>query len=157
MTHPSAPADEATQDTLALIAGDRVHRTDRQILLDAIETVAARNGGTVDPNELRAEVHGLVYPKVIGATINGLARTGHLTFVGWTVTRGSATGNDGKPCRTYFLNSLPADPRATSPYGAGREEGREAHVQKSHRAAVVSAPEAGTATPPDRGLPLISP
>lgn len=100
-TYPSAPVDQRTADTLGLIAGDRVHRTDRQIILDAIETVAARNGGTVDPNELRAEVHGLVYPKTIGSTINALARSGRLVHSGWVITQGSTSGNDGRPARTW--------------------------------------------------------
>ena len=105
--YPSAPVDQQTADTLGLIAGDRVHRTDRQIILDAIETVAARNGGDVDPNELRAEVHGLVQPNVIGATIQGLVKTGHLEVIGWTVTTGSASGNNGRPCRVHRLVHLP--------------------------------------------------
>lgn len=102
-TYPSAPVDQQTADTLGLIAGDRVHRTDRQIILDAIETVAARNGGTVDPNELRAEVTGLVQPNVIGATIHALTRAGRLVVTGWTVTTHSTSGNTGRPCRTYRL------------------------------------------------------
>ena len=44
-TYPSAPVDEPTADTLRLLNADPCHRTDRQIILDAIETVAARNGG----------------------------------------------------------------------------------------------------------------
>lgn len=102
-TYPSAPVDQQTADTLGLIAGDRVHRTDRQIILDAIETVAARNGGDVDPNELRAEVTGLVQPNVIGATIHALTRAGRLVVTGWTVTTHSTSGNTGRPCRTYRL------------------------------------------------------
>lgn len=143
-TYPSAPVDQATQDTLGLIAGDRVHRTDRQIILDAIETVAARNGGTVDPNELRSEVHGLVYPKTIGATINGLAKRGVLRHVGWTVTEGSTSGNDGRPCRVYELT---ADPRAASP-GAGRPRARRGLASESEKASRLTKPEHGAVTPP---------
>lgn len=102
-TYPSAPIDQRTADTLALIDMDLVHRTDRQIVIDAIETVAARHGGDVDPNELRGELHGLVYPKTIGATIQGLVKRGRLVVTGWTVTTGSTTGNNGKPSRTYRL------------------------------------------------------
>lgn len=106
-TYPSAPVDAQTADTLALMHLDPTHRTDRQIILDAIETVAARSGGVVDPNELRAEVYGLVYPNTIGATISGLARSGHLEVVGWTTTTNSTTGNGGKPARVYRLIDLP--------------------------------------------------
>ena len=102
-TYPSAPVDQQTADTLGLIAADRVHRTDRQIILAAIEIVAARNGGDVDPNELRAEVTGLVQPNVIGATIHALTRAGRLVVTGWTVTTHSTSGNTGRPCRTYRL------------------------------------------------------
>lgn len=102
-TYPNAPVDQQTADTLALMRLDPSHRTDRQIVADAIETVAARNGGDVDPNELRAEVHGLVQPNVIGATIQGLAKRGHLIPTGWTVTTGSTSGNNGRPARTYRL------------------------------------------------------
>lgn len=127
MTYPSAPVDAATQDTLNLMHADRVHRTDRDIIIDAIETVAARNGGTVDPNELRRMIDGLVYPKTIGSTINGLARSGRLTMTGWTITTGSATGNDGKPARVYYLNpqtpSGKSQPRSPAASEAGAPGG----------------------------------
>lgn len=100
-TYPSAPVDQPTADTLALMNLDLVHRTDREIILDAIETVAARSGGIVDPNELRGRLHGLVYPKTIGATINGLAKQGRLEPAGWTITKGSTTGNNGRPARCW--------------------------------------------------------
>lgn len=104
MTYPSAPVDAETQSTLDLMTLDPSHRTDRDIITAAIETVAARNGGDVDPNELRAEVHGLVQPNVIGATVNALARSGRLVHSGWVITRGSTSGNDGRPARKYRLN-----------------------------------------------------
>ncbi len=100
-TYPSAPVDAQTQDTLDLLTLDPSKRTDRQIITAAIETVAARNGGEVDPNELRAEVHGLVQPNVIGATVNALARSGRLVHSGWVITRGSTSRNDGRPARSY--------------------------------------------------------
>lgn len=100
-TYPSAPIDEPTADTLALMDLDLTHRTDRQIILDAIETVAADGGGLIDPNELRGHLFGRVEPKVIGATIQGLARRGHLEPAGWTVTTGSRTGNNGRPARVW--------------------------------------------------------
>lgn len=126
-TYPSAPVDAATQDTLNLMHADRVHRTDRQIILDAIETVAARNGGTVDPNELRGMIDGLVYPKTIGATIQGLAKQGRLVPDGWTITRGSHSGNNGRPARCYYLNpqtpSGKSQPRSSAAPEAGAPGG----------------------------------
>ena len=101
MTYPSAPADAQTQDTLDLLTLDPSKRTDRDIITAAIETVAARNGGDVDPNELRAEVHGLVQPNLIGSTVNALARSGRLVHSGWVITRGSTSRNDGRPARTW--------------------------------------------------------
>ena len=103
-TYPSAPIDAPTADTLALMTVDPSHRTDRDVIVAAIETVAARSGGVVDPNELRAEVHGLVEPHTIGATVNALARTGRLVATGeWVITSNSTTGNNGKPARKYRL------------------------------------------------------
>ena len=102
-TYPSAPIDAPTADTLALMTLDPSHRTDRQVITEAIETVAARSGGVVDPNELRAEVHGLVQPQVIGATVNALARSGRLVHTGWVITSGSTSGNDGRPAKKYRL------------------------------------------------------
>ena len=113
-TYPSAPVDQPTADALDLLNFDPTHRTDRQIILDVIETIATRTGGRIDPNELRRELYGLVYPKTIGATIHGLTKAGHLQPHGWTVTEGSATGNNGKPCRVYRVRSLPEDSRSSS-------------------------------------------
>lgn len=105
-TYPSAPVDTQTADTLSLMTLDPSHRTDRQIILDAIETVAARNGGEVDPNELRGEVHGLVQPNVIGATVYALKCAGRLVPTGeWVITTNSTSGNGGKPARKYRLTS----------------------------------------------------
>lgn len=100
-TYPSAPIDEDTQGTLDLLNLDPGHHVDRQIILDAIETVAADGGGLIDPNELRGHLYGRVEPKVIGATIQGLARRGHIEPAGWTTTQGSASGNNGRPARVW--------------------------------------------------------
>lgn len=143
-TYPSAAIDPTTADTLSLMQIDPVHRTDRDIILDAIETVAARHGGTVDPNELRREVHGLVYPKTIGATIQGLAKRGVLRHVGWTVTQGSTSGNNGRPAKCYVLT---ADPRAASP-GAGRPRAGRGLASESTEASRLTKPEPREVTPP---------
>ena len=130
-TYPSAPVDQPTQDTLALMRLDPRHNTDRQIICDVIETVAARGGGDVDPNVLRGELTGLVQPNVIGSTINSLARSGHLVATGWTVTTGSTSGNSGKPCRTYRLVKSLTDSLPTSPSGQGRRRGGDGPRRES--------------------------
>lgn len=99
-TYPSAPVDQPTADALALINMDLVHRTDRDLILDAIQAVADPEG-LINPNRLRQELHGRVYPKTIGATIQGLAKQGHIEPAGWTVTQGSTTGNNGRPARVW--------------------------------------------------------
>lgn len=101
MTIPSAPVDQPTADTLALLDGDLVHRTDREVIIAAIEDVAAENGGRVDPNELRRVIAGQVQPQVIGAVVQGLARRGHLEPDGFTITEGSSSGNNGRPARVW--------------------------------------------------------
>ena len=146
-TYPSAPVDQPTADTLDLLNLDPTHRTDRQIIVDVIETVAARGGGDVDPNVLRGELTGLVQPNVIGSTINSLARSGHLVATGWTVTTGSTSGNSGKPCRTYRLVKSPTDSLPTSPSGQGRPRGPRGPAAESRMGSAVDGPEHGSATP----------
>ena len=122
-TYPSAPVDQPTADALDLLNFDPTHRTDRQIICDVIETVAARGGGDVDPNVLRSELTGRVQPNVIGATVHSLARSGHLVATGWTVTTGSTSRNSGKPCRTYRLVKSLTDSRSPSPDSAAGRRG----------------------------------
>lgn len=101
MTIPSAPVDTDTTDTLALMRLDPRHNTDRQIIAAAVEMVAEANDGIVDPNELRSLVTGRVQPNVIGAVVQGLAKRGVLEPHGFTVTTGSTSGNNGRPCRVW--------------------------------------------------------
>ena len=110
---PSAPVDAQTASLLALIAADRIHADDCRTVVEGITEVCRMNDGVMDPNMLRFwlrdEEHGecIVYPPTIGATICTLARAGWLEPIGWVVTEGSLTGNDGKQARTYILRSSP--------------------------------------------------
>lgn len=99
--HPSAPVDADTADTLALMRLDPRHNTDRQIILAAIDMVADENDGVVDPNKLRLLVTGRVQPNAIGAIVQGLAKQGYLEPHGFTVTTGSTSHNNGRPCRVW--------------------------------------------------------
>lgn len=104
---PSAPVDDDTASLLALIAGDPIHEADRARVVQAIRDTARDHGGQVDPNVVRRRLtcaHGLtVYPRVIGAVYNALARSGRLVVDGWIVSSDVAGKNAGKPCRRYRL------------------------------------------------------
>lgn len=105
-TYPSAPVDDATQDTLNLLGVDPTHRTDRDIVEDAVEALAADRGGMIDPNELRERLKGddgrpRVASPTIGSAINAMARAGVITPDGWVITTGSPTGNNGRPARRW--------------------------------------------------------
>lgn len=104
---PSAPVDERTASLLALVAGDPVHADDRRRVLEAIQRTARDDmSDRVDPNKVRyllTDAHGnsTVYPAVVGAVVQALARRGVLTPDGWVVTTGSRSGNNGRPARRY--------------------------------------------------------
>lgn len=104
------PVDERTQSLLELVHGDRIHTDDRERVVAAIIASAEAAGGVVDPNDLRGRLYDdrgecLVYPAVIGTTVNGLRGRGALVHIGWTVTTGSFSGNNGRPARVYRLMS----------------------------------------------------
>jgi len=103
---PSAPVDDRTASLLALVSGDPIHAEDRRRVVEAIEQVAADFNNEIDPNVLRSwltDEHGnsTVYPNVIGAVIQALAKRGVLTPDGWVVTTGSRSGNSGRPARRW--------------------------------------------------------
>lgn len=98
---PSSPVDQPTEDTLALMRLDPRHNTDQEIILAAVEMVAAEHDGIVDPNELRRLITGRVQPNVIGAVVQGLAKKGLLEPHGFTVTTGSSSHNNGRPARVW--------------------------------------------------------
>src|SRR5699024_12696502 len=52
MTIPSAPVDQPTADTLALVDGDIVHSSDRETILYALASLAAEHAYKVDPADL---------------------------------------------------------------------------------------------------------
>lgn len=104
-TPHATSVDHDTASLLDLIANDRIHATDRDIVTEAIRATAAAHAGAVDMNDVRARLHNqlgcIVHPPTIGATVNALRRTGALVEAGWTVTTGSTSGNNGKPQRAY--------------------------------------------------------
>ena len=110
---PHAPVDPRTAALLDLIAGDPIHESDRDIVEEGVREVARLFDGEVDPNVLREwlrDEHGncVVYPAVIGATVNAMKRRGDLIEDGWVITEGSTTGNNGKPARRYRLTDRTA-------------------------------------------------
>lgn len=108
---PSAPVDKQTASLLALIASDRIHADDARTVVEAIERTASEHAGTVDPNRLRLLLHNahgcIVHPPVIGSVIAQLKHAGVLEPIGWVVTEGSRSGNDGRPARSYRLTKRP--------------------------------------------------
>ena len=107
-TYPSSPVDSRTAATLALIAGDPLHATDRELIVRAVHAEAAENAGVIDPNRLRARLtgeHGLVvYPARIGATIQSLKKAGVIEFEAWVINA-DKSGNAGKPQTSYRLTT----------------------------------------------------
>jgi len=75
-------------------------------VVEAIRQAAAIDSNVVDPNRLRwllTDIYGnsSVYPNVIGAVVQALAKRGVLTPDGWVVTTGSRSGNSGRPARRW--------------------------------------------------------
>ena len=106
MSLPSAPVDDRTASLLALVSGDPIHAEDRRRVVEAIRQAAAIDSNVVDPNRLRwllTDIYGnsSVYPNVIGAVVQALAKRGVLTPDGWVVTTGSRSGNSGRPARRW--------------------------------------------------------
>jgi hypothetical protein len=99
------PADPATVSDVTAVASDWRRESDRALIAAAIRRVAARDGGRVDTNHVRAELtgeHGLtVNPRVLSASYMALKHAGVLRWDGeWTEIRDTA-GNSGKPTRVY--------------------------------------------------------
>lgn len=93
--------DPATQALLDLIHGDPIHDRDREAVVNAIRT-AVRDDGTVCGNDWRRLIPQWVYPRVVGATVNALARAGVLRATGeWVASDDLAGRNSGKPVRVY--------------------------------------------------------
>ena len=93
--------DPATQALLDLIHGDPIHDRDREAVVNAIRA-AVRDDGTVCGNDWRRLVPQWVYPRVVGATVNALARAGVLRATGeWVASDDLAGRNSGKPVRVY--------------------------------------------------------
>jgi hypothetical protein len=99
--------DSPDPETVAVVRAvdpDWRRERDREAIDGAIRRVAARDGGLVDPNRVRAELtgeHGLtVNPRSLSARYMSLGRAGVLEDAGqWVVNTDTAGRNSGKPIR----------------------------------------------------------
>lgn len=100
----------------ALLLGDPMHALDRERIVVALVEDARRHDGHVDPNRVRAGLTRenadgssdlTVYPRLLGATYQALAKKGVLEFVGWTTSTDTRGRNAGRPARSYRLTRLP--------------------------------------------------
>ncbi len=105
LTFPSAPVDADTAATLQLVDGDHLHAADRARVDTAIRTIAAADGGVVDPGQVRrllTNEHGLtVYPRVLSARYFALRKAGLIERAGWTTNDDQHGRNAGRPARLY--------------------------------------------------------
>lgn len=86
---------------LDLIAGDPIHARDREVIVGAIRD-SVRPDGLVSANDWRDRLDGVVYPRVIGATVNALTKSGVLTPTGsWDISTDVKGRNSGRPVRVY--------------------------------------------------------
>lgn len=102
---PSAAVNPGTAELLELISGDPLHDSDRAAVIGAILSVGRDDGGVVDPNEVRARLDTTVYPRVVGAVYQSLAKRGVLVADGWVISKDRRGRNSGKPCRRYRLRA----------------------------------------------------
>ncbi|GAA5119076.1 hypothetical protein [Haloechinothrix salitolerans] len=105
LAFPSSSVDSDTAELLALINGDPLHDRDRAAVIGAILSVGRDNGGVVDPNDVRSRLGGSVYPRVVGAVYQSLAKRGVLVGDGWVISKDRRGRNSGKPCRRYRLRA----------------------------------------------------
>ncbi len=105
LTFPSAPVDADTAATLQLVDGDPLHQADRARVDEAIRTIAAADGGVIDPGKVRRlltnEAGLSVYPRVLSARYFALRRAGVIEPAGWTVSDDRAGRNAGRPARLW--------------------------------------------------------
>ena len=87
-------------DVCELVYGDPMHAAERQAVIDAIATVARRDGDT-DPNRVRPLIPSWVGPRVISATWGALRNL--LKPIGWTTNTDAKGRNVGKPQRVYVV------------------------------------------------------
>lgn len=103
----SRPTDEKTADRVMLVAEDRVHSTDREMIVAAVLTDADRHGGHINPNRVRALLTSggelTVHPRVLSAVYMSLARRGAIVPSGYVTNEDVKGGNAGKPLRVYRL------------------------------------------------------
>jgi hypothetical protein len=86
---------------LELIAGDPIHAADREAIVAAIRA-SVRTDGMVSANDWRHRIPTWVYPRVVGATVNALMKSGVLVPTGtWDVSTDVKGRNSGRPVRVY--------------------------------------------------------
>lgn len=105
---PAHAVDERVAAILELIAGDPAHARDRERIVTEIVRDGRANGGRVDLNRVRARLQNdqgdlTVYPRVIGAVVQVLARRKVLLPHGFVVNTDHRGGNAGRPLRAWRL------------------------------------------------------
>lgn len=96
-----APVDDETADLLSIIADSDPTVDEWPFFLSVLEKVAAEHDGFIDQNVTRPLFHGSIRPARVGAFFNRAARRGLIRPDGHTTTTNSASGNGGKPARSY--------------------------------------------------------
>ena len=112
------PVDAERAELLETVATDRVHATDREMVVAAILADADMHGGLVDPNRVRQALTRTsletgksfltVNPRVLSAVYSSLSHRGAITATGVTTNLDRGGGNHGKPLRTYTLTDREA-------------------------------------------------
>lgn len=79
------------------------HANESEVVIQAIEYVARRFGGRVDPNEVRPLIAPGITPQVIGSVYRVLRKRGRLTVDGENVNNDTRGRNAGKKQPVYRL------------------------------------------------------
>jgi len=112
------PAGPEVDAICALLLGDPMHARDRERIVTALVEDARRHDGHVDPNRVRVSLTRenadgsadlVVFPRLLGATYQALAKKGVLELTGWTTSTDTRGRNVGRPARSYRLTRLPED------------------------------------------------
>jgi hypothetical protein len=97
--------DPGTTSTVETVDADWRRDLDRAAIDDAIRRVAARDGGLVNPNAVRAHLVGVngeltVNPRALSARYMALSHAGILVDAGeWVLNTDTHGRNSGKPIR----------------------------------------------------------
>ena len=108
------PVAADVQAICAALVVDPAHTADRDKLVRAIVLDARANRGRIDPNRVRARLANpttgrpdVTRPQLVGAVYQQLASLGVITFDDWVISTDRASGNSGRPVRTYRLKRIP--------------------------------------------------